>query len=401
MKKYLVILCMCIGCLFACQSDSSLSKTAKQPVKLIFMTDPHYIAPELNDGGAAFQKLMSNGDGKYLYKIEEITEAFVQKCLETKPDAVLLGGDLTFNGAKISHEALIEKLRRIEEAGIPVLVIPGNHDLGAYYDARFEGEHYAIVESTKPDTFREAYADFGLNEALMTCEDSFSYVYEIRDDLWVLAVDTNSNQVGFLSEKTLAFVREAQQEAERRKARLLVMTHQTLLSHQVFIPGMRIENAAELLDILDPEDVILCLCGHMHIQHVSREDGFTEAASSALSVTPVQYAEIMLDGHTLQYQTHSVNSGLAAEARAFFKTQAYERTLAGLKENTDEETAELLAETFTEINTAYFEGRKDPDIPEGGIEAWGKYGELTGAYLILAAQEMREGEGHQSFILEY
>ena len=401
MKKYLVILCMCIGCLFACQSDSSLSKTAKQPVKLIFMTDPHYIAPELNDGGAAFQKLMSNGDGKYLYKIEEITEAFVQKCLETKPDAVLLGGDLTFNGAKISHEALIEKLRRIEEAGIPVLVIPGNHDLGAYYDARFEGEHYAIVESTKPDTFREAYADFGLNEALMTCEDSFSYVYEIRDDLWVLAVDTNSNQVGFLSEKTLAFVREAQQEARRRNAKLLLMTHQTLLSHQVFIPGMRIENAAELLDILDPEDVILCLCGHMHIQHVSREDGFTEAASSALSVTPVQYAEIMLDGHTLQYQTHSVNGGLAAEARAFFKTQAYERTLTGLKENTDEETAELLAEAFAEINTAYFEGRNDPDIPEGGIEAWGKYGELTGAYLISAAQEMREGEGHQSFILEY
>ena len=400
MKKCFVILCMCISCLFACQSESRMPKTSEAPVKIIFATDPHYISPALNDGGEAFQKLMSNGDGRYLYKIEEITEAFIQKCIEEKPDVVLLGGDLTFNGAVKSHEDLIEKLRRIEDAGIPVLLIPGNHDLGAYYDARFEGSQYKIVETMKPEIFREEYADFGLNEASITCEDSFSYVYELREDLWVLAIDANSDQVGILSDKTLAFAEEVQKEAKNKGAKMIIFTHQTILTHQIFIGGMRIENADNLIKILDPDTVILCLCGHMHIQHVCHEEGFTEAASSALSITPVQYAHISLDGRQLQYQTVSVDEKLAQEAREYFRRQAYERIRQELTEETDEENADLLAETFAQVNTAYFEGRNDPEIPSGGIDAWSKFGGPTAVYILSAVQEMNQGEGYQSFTLD-
>ena len=401
MKKYFIILCMCICCLFACKSESRIPKTSEAPVKIIFAADPHYISPSLNDGGEAFQKLMGNGDGRYLYKIEEITEAFLQKCIEEKPDVVLLGGDLTFNGAVKSHEDLIEKLKRIEDAGIPVLVIPGNHDLGAYYDARFEGSQYKIVETMKPEVFREAYADFGLNEASMTCEDSFSYVYELRDDLWVLAIDANSDQVGILPDKTLAFAEEVQKKAKDKGVKMIGFTHQTILTHQIFIGGMRIENADSLINVLDPETVILCLCGHMHIQHVCHEEGFTEAASSALSVTPVQYAELSLDGRQLQYQTVSVSEELAQEAREYFRRQAYDRTRQGLAEDTDEETADLLAETFAQINTAYFEGSNDSRIPSGGIEAWREFGGPAAVYILSAVQEMRQGEGYQSFTLDH
>ena len=42
--------------------------------------------------------------------------------------ALILSGDLSFNGEKTSHEELAGKLFKLQEQGIPVLVLPGNHD---------------------------------------------------------------------------------------------------------------------------------------------------------------------------------------------------------------------------------------------------------------------------------
>ncbi len=69
---------------------------------------------------------MEHGDGKVTNYIWEITDAFVEEVLNERPDAVILSGDLSYNGEKASHIELAEKLSKIEDAGIPVLVIPGN-----------------------------------------------------------------------------------------------------------------------------------------------------------------------------------------------------------------------------------------------------------------------------------
>ena len=46
---------------------------------------------------------------------QEILEAFVADMLELAPDAILLAGDLTYNGERRSHEDLVELLMAIEE----------------------------------------------------------------------------------------------------------------------------------------------------------------------------------------------------------------------------------------------------------------------------------------------
>jgi 3',5'-cyclic AMP phosphodiesterase CpdA len=75
--------------------------------------------------------------------------------LREKPDVLILPGDLTFNGARESHAALIEKLQRISDAGVRVLVLPGNHDLNNPMAARFHGDSFDRVESVTAEEFAE------------------------------------------------------------------------------------------------------------------------------------------------------------------------------------------------------------------------------------------------------
>ena len=110
--------------------------------------------------------MIENADGKAMKYIEELTEAFVSQIIESGPDALILSGDLSFNGERESHLMLAEKLRRVEDAGIPVLVIPGNHDLDSSKAAAFIGDGYSRVDSVNMREFEEIYADLGFNQAL-------------------------------------------------------------------------------------------------------------------------------------------------------------------------------------------------------------------------------------------
>lgn len=82
-------------------------------LNIMIATDLHYLSKSINDGGEAFSKMMAKGDGKVMKYIEEIVDAFVLEVINRKPDALLLLGDLTFNGERVSHMELAIKLREI------------------------------------------------------------------------------------------------------------------------------------------------------------------------------------------------------------------------------------------------------------------------------------------------
>ena len=96
---------------------------------IILGSDIHYLSPELTDYGEAFQYDVDHGDGRLVTYIDQITDAFLEEVVEQHPDILILSGDLSSNGELASHEGLAEKLRRVEAQGIPVAVIPGNHDI--------------------------------------------------------------------------------------------------------------------------------------------------------------------------------------------------------------------------------------------------------------------------------
>ena len=101
-----------VSLLLASGCAESTLPSAAQPMTLVIATDLHYLAPELHDHGERFQRLIEESDGKLTAESESIVDQFIQEMLMKKPQAVILSGDLTFNGEKLSHQKLAQKLQR-------------------------------------------------------------------------------------------------------------------------------------------------------------------------------------------------------------------------------------------------------------------------------------------------
>ncbi|MBR5744151.1 MAG: metallophosphoesterase, partial [Muribaculaceae bacterium] len=160
--------------------------------KTIFvMSDIHVMAPELlvNDG-EAFQKYIAS-DPKLLRKSSEVLNALVDTIRKYQPDLVLIPGDLTKDGELVSHRLVAETLGKIRDEGIPILLVPGNHDIdnpeGVYYD----GSATRYAERTPPAVFAELYKDFGYGDDAVRDENSLSWVAEPFDGLVIIGIDTN------------------------------------------------------------------------------------------------------------------------------------------------------------------------------------------------------------------
>lgn len=343
-------------------------------IKLAIATDLHYLAPQLYDNGALYTQMIENADGKTMKYIEELTEAFVCQIIESAPDALILSGDLSFNGERDSHILLAEKLRRVEAAGIPVLVIPGNHDLDSAKASAFSGDSYYGVDSVNKREFEEIYADLGFREALSRDGDSLSYIAEVTPELRVLMVDVNTqDEPGFLDESTLNWIDVQLRLATEAGAKVVAVSHQNLFQHNsLFRGGFVIGNGRLLGALFEKYGVICNLSGHMHIQHISQiESGLTEIATSSLAVTPNQYGLLCLSENQAYYCTEAVDvDAWAAElgldnpellnfreyAAQFFWDSSYRKAMARLGQGRG---ADALARAYSDINLAYFAGRMD------------------------------------------
>lgn len=143
--------------------------------RILLASDIHYLSKNLTDFGEAFTYKVEHGDGKLVNYIWEITDAFIGAVKTENPDLVILSGDLTLNGEKESHLEFAEKLQEIEDAGVPVIVIPGNHDINNTSAAQFTAEQALGTPHISPEEFAGIYQEYGYNEAVSRDPASLSY----------------------------------------------------------------------------------------------------------------------------------------------------------------------------------------------------------------------------------
>lgn len=354
------------------------------PVSIIFATDTHYLSPELTDGGEYFKNAIAQGDGKVVEYSSEINDAFFAEVIEKNPDLLILGGDLTLNGALQSHKDFIAKLEKVQSAGIGVLVIPGNHDVDNENAIKYLSDGVESVEALTSTQFFEYYNKFGHEQALTYDENSFSYMYMASENLRIIMLDSNCYGKGFVKESTLEWLKTALEDAKNEKADIITVTHQNLFAHSTMLSfGYQLYNANELLAILEEYKVKLNLSGHIHIQNIMSENGITEIATSSLEMAPIQYGELTYDGNEVQYSVQKTDVSAWADKQDLtisvfedfekYSTDYFEYTSRLKVESkfdgsslTMEETA-LLADTFAKANTYYFSGEKfDPaEFSEG------------------------------------
>ncbi|MGN0779928.1 MAG: metallophosphoesterase [Aristaeellaceae bacterium] len=379
-----------------------------EDVQLMVATDLHYLAPELTDHGPYFHQKTDNSDGKVMLYIEELLEAFVWQVTQRKPDALILSGDLTFNGEKLSHEALAEKLTRIEQAGIPVLVIPGNHDLNNGSAIRYAGEGYERVDSVTMEDFRAIYHPFGYEEAMAQDADSLSYVVQMGEGMRLLMVDANSSYPrGEVKAGTLVWVEEQLAQAKQDGQRVIAVSHQNLHPHNdMNAGGYILDNAYALVKLYHDAPVLCNLSGHIHVQHMRRDRAsLWDIATSSLAVAPNQYGVLTLTADELTYRTEpldvsawAVQQGLtdpnlltfAAYAEDYFKTNARRQARGAV---VDDEQPEELVESFAAINAAYFAGQMDQcPVPEDIVARWQQQPAMTRDYINSMLEDMARSQ---------
>lgn len=357
------------------------------PVEIVVATDLHYIPPELVNDSSLFERILNSSDGKQMDYIDEIVDAFLSEVIVKKPDALVLSGDISYNGERVSHERLAEKLSAVRKAGIPVFVIPGNHDIENPNAYRFQGEEQERTDSVTAKEFAAIYADCGYDMAVSRDRASLSYAVPLSGDLRLILLDTASyednaklsrpDSKGILRNSTLRWLKGQLKQAREDGAEPVVVSHHNLLPHNpLFVDSYVVERSDQLLELYRQYGVKLHLSGHMHIQSITSDDGIWDIAGSSLAVSPEQYGVLRFQpGQELTYRTQATDVAGWAErqgrteeelldfaeySRDFFWKSSYRReywTVLGLDLTVEEK--KRVSELFSDANVAYFAGRID------------------------------------------
>ena len=221
----------------------------------------------------------------------QIVDAFLWDAARSGTDVLLLLGDITNQGKLAQHEALLEKLRAAQAAGMTVYVLPGNHDIGEVDPARFA----------------QLYADFGYGGALSRDAASLSYTVVLENGLELLMLDTNGysghRDRAFLTEETLDWMRSQLEQAQAAGRQVIAAGHYPLLT-QNSTPFEEKERAASLLE---EYGVRLYLCGHLHKRCVAVQGALTELVVDQTISYPCAYAALSVEGRdAIRYRPHEI-----------------------------------------------------------------------------------------------
>lgn len=360
----------------------------REDLKLILGTDVHYLAKELTDMEEGFTYSVEHGTGLVTNYIWEITDAFIAEVLNERPDALILSGDLSLNGELPSHKELAEKLKTVEENGIPVLVIPGNHDINNVSAARYSGSDRLPAEKTSPEDFLNIYWDFGYGEALSRDARSLSYTYQLDEHTVALMVDTcqydGTAQVGgMIDTETYDWIELQLADAAERGMNVLPVAHHNLLEEsRVYSSDCTIEHSEEFIEILENWDLTtLFLSGHLHVQHFANSseygDGIWEIVTSSLATPPCQYGVVFYgDDGSFQYHTQILDMDLWASVNGItdenllkfseyrtpflekvFYNNAYDMLIRKPGDDVTQEQKQAMAQMYAAANCYYYWGR--------------------------------------------
>lgn len=312
MKTLLKLICCSLLLVSGCSSKQTFKPLpTNSEVKIMIASDLHYFSPHLTDNKEAYQAIIKPRDGKEILYTDQLTDAFIQQVLEASPTALILSGDLTFNGEKKSHEDLASKLNKLEAAGIAVLVIPGNHDVRSPYARRYEEDKTYYADFIEAEDFKTIYKQAGFADAVSMDEHSLSYFTKLSDDLYILMLDTNlyenNSQMGAIAggkvkDGSYDWIEECLQLAKKENAQVISVTHQSLLNHSDSLnDDYTINNSLFLYRLLMDYDVTLNLSGHIHVQDIEayslNAKTIYDIASGALAVFSNQMGMINFKPH--------------------------------------------------------------------------------------------------------
>ena len=406
-----------------------------EPPYFIIASDLHYQSPLMTDFGEAFQNFVRNDDGKVVEYVDSITDAFLAETAGKQPDALILSGDLTQNGEKVNHEELAKKLRLLESQGVPVVVIPGNHDINHPSAASFEGTEKKKADNINAEEFYSIYREFGYDEAMDRDENSLSYIYQADERYWLIMLDScqydPENKIGGrIRKETLLWMEKWLERAREEQVMVIPVAHHNLLKESTLYPeDCTLENAVQVIDLLEQYGLPVYISGHLHLQRVKKHGnggpsqaeesyGIYEIVSDSMVIPPCQYGELRWqeDG-SVQYETCPVDvAGWAAsqgitdenllnfpQYSGDFLIETVQNQVYGALSAIPNDRKFHMAKLYGQINSAYCAGTavNRRDVKENQMYFyWNRYLGTSEWYENLQAMIKDTGKDHNSLTLQ-
>ncbi|SJZ38163.1 metallophosphoesterase [Anaerorhabdus furcosa] len=385
MKKLLLILLTIT--LFGCSQPQA--ENIPDTIHMVTTTDIHVIDPSLVENKTLYNDLsLNSGDGRLLNYSGEILQAFIDEMLIKKPEYVIITGDLTLDGEKLSHQWLAKQLDQLVQQGIQPLIIPGNHDI-MNPSSRTYGSPSTYTSTVSAEEFATIYENCGYGNALYKDENSLSYVYELRDNAWILMLDTamyyensalGAESSGKIKSETFDWIEEIGALAKEKEVELISATHHSLIQHNSFFSSSyTLLNTLKAQRIFDEQNIRINLSGHLHAQTIAQKEivngTITDICTSSLLVYTNQYGDIHYKPfENFKYTSSEVDIELWAQDNSdnddllsfedysyeYFKFASTSRGVDRFKEKgfTDEQV-KALQDVKGILNCYYFTGNVD------------------------------------------
>ena len=338
MKQHLaVILVLFTPFIFSCKKDfnrqtgnnliEELGRHDTKALKIAIISDIHYMHPALliNNGanGTAFQNYL-NQDPKLLQFSDPIFRNVMDQISIEHPDILLIPGDLTKDGEKIGHQAMASFFNKIQNDGIKVYVVPGNHDINNAKAKKYDGNNDYPVSITSKTDFENIYNDFGYKNAIARDINSLSYVVEPEPDLRIIGIDACKYEeygpegdvaAGRIKPTTLIWILDQLAKAKQEHVTIFAMMHHNLIEHYAgqakLDPGYVIDDYQKVVNQLIEAGLKIIFTGHYHANDITsyHHNGkeLFDIETGSLVTAPSPYRFIVMNDSMLNICTRTVH----------------------------------------------------------------------------------------------
>lgn len=290
--------------------------------RLVIISDPHLLAPKLVTPGSAIDRADA-AETKMMAMSDEIMSTLTDSIIDLKPSIVLITGDLTHNGERLSHERMAWHLDRMRQHGIQPLVIPGNHDCNNPYARQFDGDKTRPAATVTRDEFAQIYSNYGYGESSLRDTASLSYSCEPCKGIVIIGIDSNMDEANTLTSRgdstdtyynggrikpeTLQWVLDRATEARSQGKHVIAMMHHHLVQHfdkeDELLGNYIIKDHNQVAKQFIEAGIHNIFTGHLHVTDAATmkndegTDSIVEIATGSAICYPFALRTATLDPH--------------------------------------------------------------------------------------------------------
>ena len=341
--------------------------------KIVVFADPHVMAPELLvEEGSAWTTYL-DGQRKLVDYSQQLFDEMINRIVDLHPGLVLIPGDLTKDGEKLSHQYVISKLEDLRALGIKTLVVPGNHDRGSNSDAvYYNGASTTPAEVADNDWFATQYANYGYGEGSERLDGTLTYACEPIPGLVVIGIDSGTD--GVITTTTLCWVVEKAIAARTNGKKVIAMMHHPLIPHftgvENFVETAVVASYGPVRNRLADAGIRVVFTGHFHTSDIAMDKNadlsreIYDVNTGSLVSYPCDYRVVTLNNDMSELIITTGHISELTNDKDFAET-AKERLTTAVKKKISAKgfPYSLIAETAAKAFIFHAEGN-EPDNPE-------------------------------------